>query len=235
MMKHEAEIKPGAAGVKTHTVTVGGPGDKVLLYTPESIQAAVGDIVHFIFLQQNHSVTESTFASPCIKKEGTVNDSGLLPNPNGTVIPAPTWQYTVTSEAPSWWYCKQRTGNHCGRGMVFAINPTAERTFNSFKQKAMEQNGTAPTANPAAPPAAAPTTVTLDVAGPGATAAPVPAVNQPPVAVGWNQGGAAQCNCACFCGAAAFKEPTQGVGAFGGMGGYLPSPWQPAPKRKMRL
>jgi plastocyanin len=232
--KYDAVVNAPAAGEPMkHTVTVGGPGG--LIYTPEQIQASVGDIVHFIFLQQNHSVTESTFALPCNKKPETVNDSGLLPNPNGTVVPAPTWEYTVVSTEPSWWYCKQRTGSHCGKGMVFAINPTVEKSYNAFKMKAMELNGTATATSASLTATPVSSTVTLD-AGlvPSQTAAPgaPPSAAAPPIAVGWNAGGAAQCNCACFCGVGSFAAPGQGSGSFGGTAGTLPSPWAPTKARR---
>ncbi|RPA79904.1 hypothetical protein BJ508DRAFT_210729 [Ascobolus immersus RN42] len=240
-VKWEASMVAPAAGPATHTVIVGG--DAGLVYTPEHIQAEIGDLVHFVFHKQNHSVTQSTFDNPCVKKADSQFDSGLLPNPNNTVVPAPTWQYTVTAKEPTWWYCKQRTGSHCGKGMVFAINPTAEKTFNTFKEVAIKINGTN-TATPAAPPAAtAPsTTVTLDAGAgdkaPAPTSAP-PATNiasppavatMPAIAPGWNAGAGGACNCACFCGTAAFPAAGQGVGAFGGLSGQLPSPWQPETK-----
>jgi len=41
------------------------------------------------------------------------------------------WSITIdNSSAPLWFYCKQ--GKHCQNGMVFAINPTAEKTFDKF-------------------------------------------------------------------------------------------------------
>lgn len=93
---YEADVS--TPGLMTHTVTVGG--DAGLVYTPSEIKAAVGDIVHFIFHKQNHSVTQSTFSEPCNRLEAG-EDSGLLPNPNNTVVPAPAWEYTVKEETPT--------------------------------------------------------------------------------------------------------------------------------------
>jgi len=226
-----------AAGPMTHTVIVGGDA---LVYNPSEIKAAVGDSVLFVFHKQNHTVTESTFAKPCNKKEGTTFDSGFVPNPNNTITPAPTYLYTVTSLEPSWWYCKQRTGSHCGKGMVFAINPTPERTFAKFKEVAIQLNGTA-SATPAAPAASTATavasTVTLD-AGAGNPTASTTASSAPALltatatgpggamVTGWNQNAGANgaCQCACFCGSGSFG-PGQGIGAFGGKPGSLPAPW----------
>jgi plastocyanin len=69
----------------------------VLGYNPESIKAAVGDMVVFEFMQKNHTATQSTFAEPCKKMEGGM-DSGFMPNPEGK--PGVTWNMTVeTTEA----------------------------------------------------------------------------------------------------------------------------------------
>ena len=45
---------------------------------------------------------------------------------------------------PIWIHCRQAAntaGSHCGKGMVFAVNPGAEGSYNSFtafKQKALD-------------------------------------------------------------------------------------------------
>ena len=69
----------------------------VLGYVPESITAKVGDMVSFVFMQKNHTATQSTFAEPCKKKEGGM-DSGFMPNPEGK--PGVTWNMTVETEEP---------------------------------------------------------------------------------------------------------------------------------------
>lgn len=71
--------------VKTHHVTVGGKesysGLPILRYNPEVVFADPGDVVLFDFLANNHTVTESTFDSPCQKKSfGDVFASGFRPN-----------------------------------------------------------------------------------------------------------------------------------------------------------
>jgi hypothetical protein len=68
-----------------------------LLYTPESITAAVGDMVMFVFMQKNHTATQSTFAEPCKKMAGGM-DSGFMANPDGK--PGVEWNMTVATTEP---------------------------------------------------------------------------------------------------------------------------------------
>lgn len=197
-----------------------------MVYTPDQITAAVNDVVHFVFMSQNHTATESTFAKPCNKQAADAPDSGFMSNPNNTVVPAPTFDYTVTSTDPTWWYCKQRTGNHCGKGMVFAINPTVDKSFDAFKMAAISINGTvaATSTSVAAVTATAVGTVTL-VAGSSAAATTTTSLvtdvaataSAAPIVTGWNEGGAS-CQCACFCGVGAYPQG-DGIGAYGGYGG----------------
>lgn len=68
-----------------------------LLYNPESITAAVGDMVQFVFMQKNHTATQSTFADPC-RKMANGMDSGFMANPDGK--PGVTWNMTVQTTDP---------------------------------------------------------------------------------------------------------------------------------------
>ncbi|KAH8155871.1 uncharacterized protein LAJ45_00883 [Morchella importuna] len=214
-----------SGGPATHTVTVGGTAG--LVYAPSQIVAAVNDVVQFVFMSQNHTVTESTFALPCNKKAADAPDSGFMANPNNTIVPAPTWEYTVTGTEATWWYCKQRTGTHCGKGMVFAINPTVEKTFDTFKAAAIMLNGTAATttasATAAETTAAGTVTLIASTTSQLTDAVATATGGAAPIQTGWNEGGAS-CQCACFCGVAAFPQG-DGIGAYGGYGGSLPAPW----------
>ncbi|EFW98513.1 serine-threonine rich protein [Grosmannia clavigera kw1407] len=126
-----------SAAMTTHSVTVGGP--KGLVYEPDSITANVGDMVVFTFLSQNHTVTQSSFAKPCVSLVGGM-DSGFQPNINNSVTPAPQVAMQVMVSTPLWFYCAQV--KHCGLGMVFSINPTANKTQAIFQEMAIAQNGT---------------------------------------------------------------------------------------------
>jgi plastocyanin len=81
----------------TSQVTVGGSAG--LVYTPNSIAAAVGDTVLFTFLSANHTATQSAFTTPCEKLTGGT-DSGFMPNANDSVVPAPQMAMQVTVPTP---------------------------------------------------------------------------------------------------------------------------------------
>lgn len=129
----------------THDVTVGGPG--VLAYKPESINAAVGDVVVFHFQQKNHTATQSTLANPCVKADGGF-DSGFVPVAANSTGPFPVAQFKVTDTKPVWVFCGQ--GTHCQSGMVFAINPG--NNFAQFKNNAKSSTPGGTASSGAAPP-----------------------------------------------------------------------------------
>lgn len=137
---------PSSTGSTNHQVVVGGPNK--LYYEPSNITASPGDTITFQFQQKNHTVTQSTFATPCraltlTSTSGQVGfDSGFLPVADGATD-FPTYQITVNDTAPIWAYCKQ--GNHCGSGMVFSVNAveTGPNNFGAFQAAAKQQNGTA--------------------------------------------------------------------------------------------
>jgi plastocyanin len=125
------------------TVKVGGPG--VLAFDPPHVQALPRDTIVFEFHEKNHTVTQSAFASPCVKlnSNGTTGfDSGFFPvAANSTTFP--TWNLTINDTAPVWAYCRQQ--GHCGSGMVFAVNSdeSSARNFSAFQSLAETLNGTA--------------------------------------------------------------------------------------------
>jgi plastocyanin len=249
------------AGGATHSVTVGGP--QGLAFSPPQLSAAVGDTVIFTFLSQNHTATQSAFESPCVALDGGM-DSGYQANPNNTVNPPPQVAMQVMVDTPlckplspllflpsptqltifysPGFYCRQ--GNHCGRGMVFSINPTAEKTHAQFQALAIQQNGngagSAITGNaPAADPNAS---ASAGAGGAAASASPSAASSLAPLpgaatttdaAAGAAQTGVAQgtgtiaadgsCVCAVQCSFGGFpNQAVQGRDSFGGFGGKFP-------------
>jgi hypothetical protein len=64
-------------------VTVGGSS---LTYNPPSLSGVQDqDTIIFLFLQVNHTLTQSSFALPCNKSDGGFK-SGFLPS-NGNMVP----------------------------------------------------------------------------------------------------------------------------------------------------
>ncbi|KAF2740867.1 hypothetical protein EJ04DRAFT_168826 [Polyplosphaeria fusca] len=235
-MAAEAAPSPAAGGM-THTVVVGGlkPAATggmapVLAYAPEAIQAAVGDKVKFVFMQKNHTATQSTFADPCKAMDGG-QDSGFKPNPMGMAGPDFEWEMSVDTMEPIWMYCKQRNGTHCGKGMVFSVNAaqTGDKTHEIWKQLAIQKNGTeagvltsAAIQSVAATGAAAASTVTV-VAGDGSVAATGAPGAAATVAAGQGVDGQGNaCNCHCLCGINDFPQAAA-VNNFGGFAGMFPS------------
>lgn len=135
-----ASVFASVVSAAQHNVTVGqGNG---IVYEPKFLEGvAAGDTVSFKFVSKNHTVTQSTFTAPCVAKPDGVN-SGFIP-----VDPAaatqPEWTIQIDNvTAPLWFYCAQ--GAHCKGGMVFAINPTADRTYDAFLAAAQ---GVTPSSN----------------------------------------------------------------------------------------
>ncbi|KAL8290122.1 hypothetical protein RQP46_003061 [Phenoliferia psychrophenolica] len=126
-----------AATPAVHLVQVGANG---FTYTPNFINAAIGDHVVFEFHALNHTLTQSSFESPCFHLTAADGitpigiDSGFVPVPaNATVFPS--WVLTVQVATPLWFFCRQ--SNHCEQGMGFGLNPpTTGNTIEAFIAKA---------------------------------------------------------------------------------------------------
>ncbi|CAJ2511572.1 Uu.00g071970.m01.CDS01 [Anthostomella pinea] len=212
-----------AAAIATHSVTVGGAAG--LVYTPDQVAANVGDMVVFTFESTNHTVTQSSFGTPCTAMDGGM-DSGFMPNPDNSVSPAPQVAMQVMTTGPLWFYCKQ-TG-HCGKGMAMSINPTASKTQALFQAAAIAQKGagagSAITGNSTSSAGSA------GSAGESAAASAVASASSAAAAVGTaisTGTGAIQtgaCVCAVTCGSGSFPAVNaQGVANFGGFAGSLPA------------
>ncbi|KAJ8490093.1 hypothetical protein ONZ45_g13283 [Pleurotus djamor] len=101
-------------------------------FSPTSVVANVGDTITFTFLSRNHSATTTFFDTPCPPPDGGVPgqfDTGYF-NAVGGQTPSTT--VTITTTAPQFVACAQAAGGHCRMGMVMAINPTAQQTFDQF-------------------------------------------------------------------------------------------------------
>jgi plastocyanin len=138
-----------AAQSTEHRVIVGDNG--TLTYSPSRISANVRDTIVFEFVAKNHTVTQSSFQDPCRKLALTSTtgqtgfDSGFMP-----VDPSadhPTFTITVNDTQPIWVYCRQ--ANHCGSGMVFAVNSdeSSSHSYSAFANLAKVLNGTTSNSN----------------------------------------------------------------------------------------
>jgi len=131
-----ALLPVGAALAAEITVMVGMNG--TLTYTPDSVNATVGDVLTFEFVAGNHTITQSTFATPCSEfkfANGSIGvDSGFMP---GSETDTPSYSFAINdTSAPLWFYC--RHPGHCEAGMVFAVNaaPSGSKDFAAFQAAA---------------------------------------------------------------------------------------------------
>ncbi|KAJ7910851.1 hypothetical protein B0H13DRAFT_1615216, partial [Mycena leptocephala] len=137
---------------QTITVNVGAEENSaggIFQFIPNTFMASNGSVVTFIFsgIPGNHSITQSTFASPCEPMAGGF-DSGwveILKNPTGSA-PLPQWDLIITNDqTPIWFFCKQLLPTpHCFGGMVGAINvqPGATNSFSTFQANAVAAKST---------------------------------------------------------------------------------------------
>jgi plastocyanin len=134
----------GAAVAEQHFVSVANKTGG-LVFVPETVTAAEGDMVTFRFWPKNHSVAQSTFAAPC----SPMNNgfwSGFVPTTSMDSVANWTFTYEVkNASAPVWFYCSQ--GKHCQAGMVGVINPpkSGPNTLAAYKNaSSLAQNNVSP-------------------------------------------------------------------------------------------
>lgn len=152
---HTTKATTTTPAKQTHTVQVGALGE--LIFGPNQLDAAVGDIVRFDFLKLNHSVTQSTFAHPC-----TYNgrfDTGLNQFNPKNISGKFLVDFQVNTTEPLWFYwlvncsfiltipytclthCSKQSfpASHCHKGMVLGINPKDK--FAAFLANAESEGG----------------------------------------------------------------------------------------------
>ncbi|KAJ4475883.1 hypothetical protein C8R41DRAFT_897320 [Lentinula lateritia] len=122
------------ASVKAANYSVIVGFNNTLVFNPNNLTGVVNG---------DSSVVQSTFAAPCTAA-GVSSGFQNVSDPNGPTFP--TCQANLL-KAPLWFFCSQvlPTTTHCQSGMVFAINPTAEKSFAAFQQAAIATNATSPT------------------------------------------------------------------------------------------
>ncbi|KAF8162963.1 hypothetical protein B0H34DRAFT_693568 [Crassisporium funariophilum] len=141
-----------AAAVTVPSAPADSPGNmnidvafqSTFTFHPSNITAPVGTLVTFWFPSAgiSHSVTQSSFASPCTYLAASSNSSGGF---DSGLQQASKFTINITDTNPIWFHCKQLT--HCGTlGMVGSINaPSTGNTFDAFKSNAMALGSAAPT------------------------------------------------------------------------------------------
>ncbi|KAH6662651.1 hypothetical protein F5X68DRAFT_106258, partial [Plectosphaerella plurivora] len=114
-------------------VVVGGPQDT---FVPNSVNAAVGDVIQFQFSNGNHTVTQSTETTPCQPLQQTNANaihSGHIPFQDGQATVG-TFNMPVTNTDPLFLYCA--TGPHCQEGQVMIVNPISPEQVVKFNKAA---------------------------------------------------------------------------------------------------
>ncbi|KAH8157701.1 hypothetical protein CIB48_g10550 [Xylaria polymorpha] len=213
-----ATVPAGATGTvaapgATHTVQVGGAAG--LAYSPSELKAAVGDMVVFTFMSQNHTVTQSTFATPCDPMAGGM-DSGFQANKDNAVVPAPQVAMQVMTSDPIWFYCAQ-TG-HCVQGHP-AEGPRCRQRHHRQCYIKRRRDEAATTSAAAGSATELPGTATEVAGGATETASAGGAIQ-----TGTGQIVAGACVCAVTCGVGSFPAVNaQGIGNFGGIPGSIPA------------
>ncbi|KAF8990466.1 hypothetical protein BDQ17DRAFT_367840 [Cyathus striatus] len=105
-----------------------------MAFHPPNVTAVAGDFIVFRIHNGNHSVTQSTFESPCTPSPANISSGFIHANSHKRF-----WTYKVShkaARAPVWFYCQQTNPkNFCHAGMVFAINPRL--SYPAFLQAAM--------------------------------------------------------------------------------------------------
>ncbi|KAJ7875534.1 hypothetical protein B0H14DRAFT_2568688 [Mycena olivaceomarginata] len=123
-------LLPEVIAQTTHMVNVGVEGS---FYSPPTVSAGLNDTVMFVFGGDVHTVTQSSFDSPCIRLDGGF-DSGFNGRGADFSRPAPVWTLRITNVSePIWFFCQASIPtSHCESGMVGAINPPSIPTYNQF-------------------------------------------------------------------------------------------------------
>ncbi|KAF7375814.1 hypothetical protein MSAN_00471300 [Mycena sanguinolenta] len=144
-----AVLAPALSAYAANILVLVGPNDQ-LTFSPSNIAAAVGDTVTFQFESKNHSVTQSSFASPCTPLAGGIDSGFQFVAADATELPE--FSFTVTNAStPLFFFSKQAAVvNECQQGMVFSINADSNsaKSFAAF-QAAAEASGasSAPTSS----------------------------------------------------------------------------------------
>ncbi|TCD67028.1 hypothetical protein EIP91_000648 [Steccherinum ochraceum] len=136
---------PASLTGNAHIVDVGNVNGSLTFSPPFLTDIPPRDIISFRFNPKNHTITQSSFAAPCLKADNAIDSGFMAVAANATEMPI--FNVTVNETAPLWFYCRQHSpdgSSHCGAGMVFAVNPvqSSPRNFSAFQLLAAQLNGT---------------------------------------------------------------------------------------------
>ncbi|PTB61682.1 hypothetical protein BBK36DRAFT_1173246 [Trichoderma citrinoviride] len=121
------------ASAKTITVDVGPNGQ--FAFQPNNIKASVGDVLSFNFHPVNHSVVMGDFSNPCAPAKTGGFFSGFMPVSSG--VGSQTFDVTVNTTDPIFFYCAQNTFSHCISGMSGVVNgPSSGNTLEAYQSAA---------------------------------------------------------------------------------------------------
>ncbi|KAJ6511702.1 hypothetical protein DFH09DRAFT_1049676 [Mycena vulgaris] len=129
---------------QTVTVAVGAemnsPGG-IFQFNPSQITATNNSIVTFQFTGApgNHSITQSSFTSPCEPLANGFDSGWVAQLENTAPTPVAEWNLTITDDSkPIWFFCKQLfPAPHCSAGMVGVINvKPGPNSFSAFQNNA---------------------------------------------------------------------------------------------------
>ncbi|KAJ6481489.1 hypothetical protein C8R47DRAFT_1134587 [Mycena vitilis] len=115
----------------------------IFQFIPNTLTASNGSVITFKFsgIPGNHTVTQSTFATPCEPMAGGFDSGWVEILKNGTDGVFPEWNLTITNDqTPIWFFCRQLIPSpHCKAGMVGAINvKPGPNSFSAYQAKAVQ-------------------------------------------------------------------------------------------------
>ncbi|KAN0141340.1 Cupredoxin [Lactarius tabidus] len=139
---------PSASASNSNNIKVSVGANDALVYTPSAITAANGTTVTFVFTDEPHSVTQSTFDNPCTYLAAANGSSGGFDSGLQT---GKQFTLTITNDQePVWFFCK--APQHCGAGMVGSINaPSTGNTAAAFLAAAKAIGSSEPTVTDSGP------------------------------------------------------------------------------------
>ncbi|KAL6696898.1 Cupredoxin [Trichoderma pleuroticola] len=130
-----AAIVALASHANAETIRIDVGQNNALTFSPDTVTAKVGDILDFHFHAVNHSVVMGDFANPCAPAKTGGFYSGFMPV-SGSGEADETFQVTVNSTDPIFFYCAQNKFTHCKSGMSGVVNPSGGNTLAAYQSAA---------------------------------------------------------------------------------------------------